>query len=208
MKSSMVRSVVWGFAAAVFLVGSVAAAQGHAPLSDEQAGRFDGVESIVSEITIARGESDEAVAEEIAKRVRRYAFYTIFDDISGTVRDGVVTLTGRTTMPFKAQEIGERVSRVHGVREVVNQIGTLPASTFDAQLRYAIAAGIYRDSLFVNYATHVNPPIHIVVENSRVTLTGVVNSEVERRKAGIIARSTFGALSVDNQLRTDRIGTE
>lgn len=174
----------------------------------EQAGKVDDVESVVSEITIARGESDQAIGEEIAKRVRRYVFYTIFDDVSGTVRDGVVTLTGRATMPYKAQEIAELASRVYGVQEVMNQIGILPVSTFDEQLRYVIAAGIYRDPLFWNYAIQVNPPIHIVVERGRVTLTGVVNSEVERRKAEIIARSAFGAFSVDNQLRTDRTGTE
>jgi osmotically-inducible protein OsmY len=32
----------------------------------------------------------------------------------------------------------------------------------------------------------------------------VVNSEVERRKAETVARTTFGVFSVDNQLRLDR----
>lgn len=174
----------------------------------EQARGIHDVESVVSEITIARGESDQATADEIAKRVRRYVFYTIFDDVSGTVSDGTVTLRGRVTMPYKAQEIAELASRVHGVQDVINEIGTLPVSTFDEQLRYVIAAGIYRDPLFWNYAIQVNPPIHIVVEHGRVTLTGVVHSEIERRKAEIIARSAFGAFSVDNQLRTDRTGGE
>ena len=47
-----------------------------------------------------------------------------------------------------------------------------------------------------------NPPIHIIVENSRVTLTGVVNSEVERALARSLA-TQFGALSVTNNLKTD-----
>jgi len=50
----------------------------------------------------------------------------------------------------------------------------------------------------------VNPPIHIVVKHGRVTLTGVVISEVERRKAEQIARSIFGVLSVENKLRLER----
>lgn len=172
----------------------------------EQARGVHGVDSVVSEIRIARGESDQATADEIAKRVRRYVFYTIFDDVTGTVNDGRVTLKGRVTMTYKAQDIGELASRVHGVQDVINEIGTLPVSTFDQQLRYVIAAGIYRDPLFWNYAIQVNPPLHIVVEHGRVTLTGVVHSEVERRKAEIIARSAFGVFSVDNQLRTDRAG--
>ena len=40
-----------------------------------------------------------------------------------------------------------------------------------------------------------NPPIHIVVENGRVTLAGVVQSNVERMLARSLA-TTFGAFSV------------
>jgi len=47
-----------------------------------------------------------------------------------------------------------------------------------------------------------NPPIHIVVENGRVTLEGVVNSNVDRMVARSIA-SSFGAFSVTNNLKTD-----
>ena len=48
----------------------------------------------------------------------------------------------------------------------------------------------------------VNPPIHIVVERGRVTLEGVVNSEVDRMLARSIA-SSFQAFSVTNNLKTD-----
>ena len=47
-----------------------------------------------------------------------------------------------------------------------------------------------------------NPPIHIVVENGRVTLTGAVNNNVERMLARSLAM-TFGAFSVTNNLKTD-----
>ena len=147
---------------------------------------------------------DQQLANEIAKRVQEYVFYTIYDDVEGSVHDGVVTLTGKVTMPFKATEIADLVKRVPGVREVDNKISTLPVSIFDDQLRATIAGRIYRDPLFWNYAIQANPPIHIVVERGHVTLTGVVNSEVERRKAEAIARTTFGAFSVDNKLRLDR----
>jgi hypothetical protein len=75
---------------------------------------------------------------------------------------------------------------------------------FDDQIRYAAAVRIYNDPLFWNYAIQVNPPIHIVVKHGRVTLSGVVISEVERRKAEQIARSIFGVLSVENKLRPER----
>jgi osmotically-inducible protein OsmY len=47
-----------------------------------------------------------------------------------------------------------------------------------------------------------NPPIHIVVQNGRVTLTGVVQNNVDRMLARSLA-TTFGAFSVKNDLKTD-----
>jgi hyperosmotically inducible periplasmic protein len=148
--------------------------------------------------------SDEMIANDIASQVRQYVFYTIYDDVEGAVHDGVVTLTGKVTMPYKASEIAKLVARVPGVREVDNKIETLPVSMFDDQLRSAIASQIYRDPLFWNYAIQVNPPIHVVVQGGHVTLKGVVNSEVERRTAESKARSTTGVFSVKNELRLDR----
>ena len=78
----------------------------------------------------------------------------------------------------------------------------LPASQFDDELRYLIARAIYSNPHFVGYASMVNPPIHVIVERGRVTLEGVVNSEVERMLARSIATS-FNAFEVKNELRTD-----
>jgi hyperosmotically inducible protein len=164
---------------------------------------FSNAKSLVPDLMVTRSESDAMLANEIAKRIRQYVFYTIYDDVEGSVHDGVVTLTGKVTMPYKASDIGDLVARIPGVREVDNKISTLPVSTFDDQLRVTIARQIYRDPMFWNYAIQVNPPIHVVVEHGHVTLTGVVNSEVERRKAEAVARTTFGVFSVDNQLRLD-----
>jgi osmotically-inducible protein OsmY len=169
----------------------------------ERARKTNDVTSVVSELSVTKAESDTILANEIAVRVRRYAFYTIYDDIDGRVHDGLVTLTGKVTSPHKASEIADLVAKVHGVREVDNQIETLPVSTFDEQLRHRIARRIYRDTVFSNYAVQVNPPIHIVVDGGHVTLTGAVNSEVERRMAEVIARSAFGVFSVNNKLRLD-----
>ena len=66
-----------------------------------------------------------------------------------------------------------------------------------------IANTLYRDPTFSNYASQAIPPIHIVVRNSSVLLTGVVNSEVERRKAETIVRNIPGILGVQNALRIE-----
>ena len=147
--------------------------------------------------------TDEAVANEIGRRIAQYAFYSIYDDVDGWVHDGVVTLTGKVRMPHIASDIAKLAAQVAGVREVDNRIQTLPVSMFDDELRAGIAAQIYGDPLFSNYAFQSTPPIHIVVENGHVRLTGVVNSEVERRMADVIARMTPGTFDVDNNLRLD-----
>jgi hyperosmotically inducible protein len=145
---------------------------------------------------------DYQVAKDIAKAVQRYSQFTIFDDVSANVKDGVVTLTGKVTMPYKRDDIEKRVAKVDGVRQVADQISVLPVSQFDDELRYRIARSIYNNSNFWNYAIMANPPIHIVVEHGRVTLTGVVQSNVDRMLARSLA-TQFGALSVTNALKTD-----
>jgi len=145
---------------------------------------------------------DLQVFKDIANAVNRYTQFTIFDDVNASVRDGVVTLTGKVTMPYKRDDIEKRVAKVDGVRQVDDRITVLPVSTFDSDLRYRIARSIYGNSSFWNYAAMANPPIHIIVEHSRVTLTGVVNSEVERMLARSLA-TQFGVLSVTNNLKTD-----
>jgi len=149
------------------------------------------------------GRKDLQVFNDIAKAVTRYAQFTIFDSVDASVKDGVVTLTGRVTMPYKKDAIEKRVSGIDGVKLVHDQIAVLPVSQFDDQLRHRIARAIYNNPNFWNYAIMADPPVHIVVEHSRVTLTGVVQSEVERMVAQSIAGSQFGVMSVANNLKTD-----
>jgi hyperosmotically inducible periplasmic protein len=145
---------------------------------------------------------DFQLLKDVATSVERYTQFTIFDDVNASVRDGEVMLSGKVTMPYKATDIARRIAKIDGVKSVRNDIGVLPVSQFDNELRYRIARSIYNNSNFWNYAIMPNPPIHIVVENGRVTLTGVVNSNVDRMLARSLA-SQFGAFSITNALKTD-----
>ena len=139
---------------------------------------------------------------DVQQQVLRYPNFTVFDSVHAVVESGVVRLTGKVTMPYKRNDIARRVERVAGVSSVINDIEVLPVSQFDDELRVGIARAIYGNSNFWRYGSMVNPPIHIVVERGRVTLEGVVNSEVDRMLARSIA-SSFQAFSVTNNLRTD-----
>jgi len=148
--------------------------------------------------------TDRQLGERIAATIRSYSQYTIYDYINDLrVLDGTVTLTGRVTHQLKKDEIGARVAKVQGVREVVNKIGVLPASSMDQGLRPQISYAIYNHPMFWHYAQMSRPPIHIVVENSRVTLEGVVKTEAERSLANSLAR-VMGTLEVTNNLRIER----
>jgi osmotically-inducible protein OsmY len=127
----------------------------------------------------------------------------VFDDVNVGVKDGRVTLEGRVTAENMSEEFADEAARVFGVQEVDNRIEVLPASNFDSQLRWTIAREIYSDIAFVGLASSHAAPIHVIVEHGHVTLTGVVSSEVEKRKAEFIARGTFGALGVTNRIRVE-----
>ncbi|HXD75266.1 MAG TPA: BON domain-containing protein [Vicinamibacterales bacterium] len=146
---------------------------------------------------------DLQVFNDISKTVQRYAHFTVFDNVDAQVKNGVVTLTGRVTMPYKRDDIEKRVAKVDGVKRVNDRIAVLPVSQFDDQLRYRLARAIYSNPNFWNYAIGPNQPIHIVVEHSRVTLEGVVLNDTDRAIASSIATTQFGVMSVKNNLKTE-----
>ena len=71
----------------------------------------------------------------MAQKVRRYVFYTIFDNVDIAVSGGTVTLMGKVLQPYRATDIGRMVAQVHGVKEINNRIETLPVSIYDDQIR-------------------------------------------------------------------------
>ena len=145
---------------------------------------------------------DLQVFNDIAKQVNRYTQLTIFDSISASVNDGRVVLSGWVTMPYKRDDLERRLLKVDGVSAIDNQIGVLPVSQFDDELRFRIARAIYSNSSFWQYASMANPPIRVVVNRGRVTLEGVVQSNVERMLARSLA-SGFGEFALKNDLKTD-----
>ena len=150
----------------------------------------------------AQDRRDVRLAEDVGRSITGYPRLTIFDDINATVDNGMVVLTGKVTMPFKKDDLEKRIAKIDGVRSLRNDIGVLPVSQFDDELRYRVSRAIYGNPSFWNYASMANPPIHIIVEGGHVTLAGVVNSNVERMLARSLATG-LGELSVTNALKTD-----
>jgi len=145
---------------------------------------------------------DARILDDVTATVNACPHFTIFDHVSVSVDQGVVTLSGKVTMGYKVGELQKRVDDLLDARDRADALEVLPASTLDDELRQQIARAIYGNANFWTYAAMRNPPIHILVDRNRVTLTGFVRSEVDRRLAQALA-TQFNALSVTNELRTD-----
>lgn len=162
----------------------------------------DGIETVVSELELPEGESDNDIAEDIAKTIQRYAHYTMWDHIIGRVNGGNVSLGGRVTPDrTKADDLFERVAKIKGVQDVQNDILTLPPSQSDRNLRRLIARQLFSNTHFERFATMVNPPFHIVVHNGIITLVGYVQTQIELIEMQRIVAQTNGVLRVENQLQ-------
>ena len=160
-----------------------------------------GVDTVASELEIPAVEDDEDLAEDVARALRRYPFYTIWDLVDGIINEGAVTLTGRVTPERdKAGEIFERVAKIGGVQDVQSSIETLPPSQGDQRLRYDIGRRVFSSEHFQRFATMPNPPFHIIVHNGVVTLVGYVQGEIEKRELVRIVTQTQGVLRVEDQL--------
>lgn len=152
---------------------------------------------------MAQERNDLQVFRDISSTVQRYAFFTIFDTVHASIDEGVVTLSGKVTMPFKATDIEKRVAKVDGVRAVRSKIEVLPVSQFDDQLRLRVARAIYSHPALQMYGLGANPSIRIIVERGRLTLDGVVNNDMDRQIARAVVAS-FNTFGITNALKTTK----
>ena len=147
---------------------------------------------------------DAALEAKAVHEIRMYSRYSIFDNINVRVSNGDIQLVGQVSEPFKKQDLRRIMQRIPGVTSVTNDLEVLPLSPSDNQLRLQVARAIYTDSVLSRYSLQPVGPIHIIVANGRVTLEGVVHTEMERNVAGIRANGaglSFG--KVTNHLRVE-----
>jgi len=145
---------------------------------------------------------DAELQKRAADAILREPRYGVFDSVGVAAKDGVVHLQGSVRQPWLKDSFDRRVAEVDGVRDIRNEIRIAPTSIYDDRLRVQLYGLIYGDDMFARYANWADPPIRIVVENGKVTLTGVVNSPVEKTRLGMIARGTL-AFKVTNAVEVE-----
>lgn len=145
------------------------------------------------------------VETEIFHELLTLPYYGVFDNLAFKVeKGGTVRLLGHTIRPTLKTDAERRLKGIAGVEQVINEIEVLPASPGDDRIRLAIARNIYRTDALERYGFQVNPSIHIIVKNGRVTLEGVVDTEGDKTIAGMKAREVGGVFEVTNNLRVER----
>jgi len=153
---------------------------------------------------VAGDPTEVRIAREVRHQLLMLPYYGVFDDLAFRLDGTKVTLLGRVVWPALRSDAGNVVKRIEGVTEVVNEIKVLPPSPMDEQIRRAVYRAIYGDpELSVRYAYHAIPPIHIIVENGRVTLEGVVANQMDKNLVNLRASAVPNVFSVTNELQVE-----
>ena len=147
--------------------------------------------------------AQDRVTREVRHELVMLPYYGVFDNLTYRVDGGTVTLMGQVTRPTLKSDAGNVVKGVEGVERVDNKIQVLPLSSMDDGLRVAEYRAIYGHPGLDRYAMQSVPPIHIIVDNGKVTLEGVVANQADKDQAGIRANGVNGVFSVTNNLRVE-----
>lgn len=151
------------------------------------------------------GPPNEAqLAREIRHNLLMLPYYSIFDDLTFQLDNGVVTLRGACPPepPWDIKKDAENaVTKIPGVTSVVNEIRVLPLSPMDWQIRRAEARTIYGDpEIGTRYGYQALPSIHVIVENGHVTLEGVVDNQLDDTLIRTRANTVPNVFSVTDNL--------
>jgi hyperosmotically inducible protein len=157
----------------------------------------------VSERQAIPPRAQERLVREVGHELRMLPYYTVFDNLEYRVDGYCVELRGQVTRPTLKSDAEAAVKRIEGVEGVDNRIEVLPLSPNDERLRLAVYQAVYSHPVLTRYALQAVPPLHIIVKNGRVTLVGVVATEMERNVANLQANSVPGIFSVTNKLRVE-----
>lgn len=148
--------------------------------------------------------SIDRIYKEVHHELVMLPFYGVFDNLAYKVDpDGTVTLLGQVSRPTLKSDSENVVKRIEGVEKVVNNIEVLPTSINDDRIRRAAYRAIYGNSVLSQYQMRAVPPIHIIVNNGKITLEGVVARQMDKQIAGMQANGVHGAFEVTNNLAVE-----
>jgi hypothetical protein len=162
------------------------------------------------------------IVESVQQKILRLTEYGVFDNIRFSVKGQAIILTGEASRPILKSAAESAVKSIEGVERVENRIEVLPFRRFDEDIRFRAYRAIYShpalnrydpnrgSPLFTSAAAlelglSVDPPlgyhpIHIIVRDSKLKLTGVVGNIGDKTIAGLIANGIPNVFEVVNDL--------
>jgi hyperosmotically inducible periplasmic protein len=155
-------------------------------------------------IASANSADERKVSQKVRKELVTLPFFSVFDNLSYSYHDGVVTLQGQVTRPTLRSDAERVVARIAGVEQVINNVEVLPLSSFDDRIRLATYRAVYSVPGLDRLSFQANPPIRIIVKNGNVTLEGVVLNEGDKIRAFMAANGLPYVFSVTNNLRVEK----
>ncbi len=171
--------------------------------AEKRVSKIKHANSVVNDIQVAAGETnDQQIADKIGRQLAydRVGYGNVFNAISVSVNNGVVTLGGHALGPNARNSAVNLAKRTPGVQDVVDKIQVDPPSPLDDQLRERVARAVYGYPSLNKYAINPANPIRITVVNGHVILSGVVDNKSDKDVAGIQANTVPGVFSVTNNI--------
>ncbi|MGH9468418.1 MAG: BON domain-containing protein [Terriglobales bacterium] len=171
--------------------------------AEQDARQVQSVDGVVNRIAVNTPTvPDQQLHKEIADRLvyDRLGMGQTFNSLNLKVNHGIVSVGGSVIDYPSRDSAVDIIVGTKGVKGVVDNIHVDPPSPMDDQIRLEAARAIYGNPQFMQYRNDPAHPIRIVVTNGHVTLTGVVNSKVDKAMAANAVRSIPGVFSVKNDL--------
>ena len=182
------------------------------------------------EVNKQKDEEVIRLANDVRKKILSLGNYGPFDYLTfgiGPAGKGyTVVLKGYASRPTLKDDAERAVKRIEAVDAVDNQIEVLPLSNMDEDIRLRAYAKIYSSPNLSRYNPNrgtpiygsarsfrntvqmgisTNPPmgfhpISIIVKGGNIILEGVVDNEMDKTMAEMMAKQVSGAFSVTNNL--------
>jgi osmotically-inducible protein OsmY len=172
--------------------------------ADKRVHKAKGVRAVQNDIQVAGPTiPDQELQAKLAEHLAydRVGYGNMFNAISVTVHDGVVTLGGHARTDVDKDSALALVSTYPGVKDVTNEIEVDPVSLMDDQTRFAVARAVYGYPSLNRYAIDPAKTIRISVQNGHVELYGIVDSQADKETAYLRANGVPGVFSVQNYLQ-------
>ncbi len=161
--------------------------------AERAAKQVRGVRAVANELEVRlrleRTDADIAADVVLALRLRT----TVPDTVQAAVHNGHVTLTGKVEWLFQQRDAEKAVRHIAGMRHVSNYITVSPRAV-ERDVRHRIVEALHRNANVE--ARHVT----VSVSGDTATLTGSVDSWLQRESAERAAGGATGIARVENRI--------